>query len=135
MLLLIIVSKLADLLQMLKVCLLTLVSKTFLLYIIVVQYVIGSNSRSKYYYYYYTRLTASSITAWISRYQKGKNSLDLNEERDDGALACSGISWTICKQSAPRSREITTPRSHNSIFTGQMLFLTPNQQCQSTEDT
>ena len=34
----------------------------------------------------------------------------------------SGISWTICKQSAPRS-----------IYTGRMLFLTPNQQCQSTE--
>jgi len=34
----------------------------------------------------------------------------------------SGISWTICKQSAPRSRQ-----------TGLMLFLTPNQQCQITE--
>jgi len=29
--------------------------------------------------------------------------------------------------------EITTPTPHHSIFTGQMLFLTPNQQCQSTE--
>jgi len=28
---------------------------------------------------------------------------------------------------------ITTPTPHNLIFTGQMLFLTPNQQCQSTE--
>jgi len=25
------------------------------------------------------------------------------------------------------------PVPHHSIFTGQMLFLTPNQQCQSTE--
>jgi len=25
------------------------------------------------------------------------------------------------------------PAPHHSIFTGQMLFLTPNQQCQSTE--
>jgi len=25
------------------------------------------------------------------------------------------------------------PTPHHSIFTGQMLFLTPNQQCQSTE--
>ena len=33
----------------------------------------------------------------------------------------SGISWTICKQSAPRSRQITTPTPHHSIFTGQML--------------
>ena len=46
----------------------------------------------------------------------------------------SGISWTICKQSAPGSRQITTPTPHHSIFTGRVLFLTPNQQCQSTED-
>ena len=52
---------------------------------------------------------------------------------DDGVLGCSGISWTMCKQSAPRSRQITTPTPHHSIFTGWMLFLTPNQQCQSTE--
>jgi len=45
----------------------------------------------------------------------------------------SGINWTKCKQSAPRSRQITTPTPHNSIFTGRMLFLTPNQQCQITE--
>ena len=45
----------------------------------------------------------------------------------------SGISWTICKQSAPRSRQITTPTPHRSIFTGRMLFLTPNEQCKSTE--
>jgi len=41
----------------------------------------------------------------------------------------SGISWTICKQSAPHSRQITTPTLHHSIFTGRMLFLMPNQQC------
>ena len=35
----------------------------------------------------------------------------------------SGISWTICKQSAPRCRQITTPTPHHSIFTGRMLFL------------
>jgi len=45
----------------------------------------------------------------------------------------SGISWTICKQSAPRSRQITTPTPHHSIFTGQMPYLLPNQQHQSTE--
>ena len=44
-----------------------------------------------------------------------------------------GISWTTCKQSAPGSRQITTAAPHHSIFTGRMLFLTPNQQCQSTE--
>jgi len=45
----------------------------------------------------------------------------------------SGISWTICKQFAPRSRQITTSTPHHSKFTGWTLFLTPNQQCQSTD--
>jgi len=76
-----------------------------------------------------------SRTTWVSRYQKGKTSLDLNEARDDGVLECTGISWTICKQSMPRSKQITTPTPYRSIFTGRMLFLTPNQQCQSTEGT
>ena len=61
-----------------------------------------------------------SRMAQVSRYQKSKTSLDLNEARDDGVLGCSGISWTICKQSAPRCREITTSAPHHSIFTGQM---------------
>jgi len=77
-----------------------------------------------------------SRTTWASRYhyQKGKTSLNLNAARDDGVCGCSGISWTICKQSAPRSRQKTTPTPHHSVFfTGRMLFLTPNQQCQSTE--
>jgi len=64
---------------------------------------------------------------------EGKTSLDLNEARDDGVMGCSGISWTIRKQSAPRSRQITTQTPRHSIFSGQMLFLTPSQQCQSTE--
>jgi len=33
-----------------------------------------------------------SATTWVSRYQKGKTSLDLNEARDDAVLGCSGIS-------------------------------------------
>jgi len=45
----------------------------------------------------------------------------------------SGISWAI-GNSAPRSRQITTPAPHfSSFFTGRMPFLPPNQQCQSTE--
>ena len=44
----------------------------------------------------------------------------------------SGISWAICK-SAPHSRQITTPAPYHSVFTGQVPFLPPNQQCQSTE--
>ena len=33
-----------------------------------------------------------------------------------GILGCSDISWTICKQSAPHSRHITTPAPHHSVF-------------------
>jgi len=38
----------------------------------------------------------------------------------------SGISRTICKQSAPCSRQIGTSTPNHSIFTDQILFLTPN---------
>jgi len=68
-------------------------------------------------------------TTCVSRYKKDKTSLDLDEARDDRVLGYSGISWTICKQAAPRSRQITTPTPHHSIL---QAFLTPNQQCQST---
>ena len=33
-----------------------------------------------------------------------------------GFMDGSGISWTICKQSAPRSRQITTTTPHHPIF-------------------
>jgi len=36
-----------------------------------------------------------SRTTWVSWYQKGKTSLDLNEARDNGGLGCSGIIWTL----------------------------------------
>ena len=45
----------------------------------------------------------------------------------------SGISRAVCK-SAPRSRQITMPAPHHSVFTGRMPFLPPNQQRQSTEE-
>ena len=67
-----------------------------------------------------------SRTTRVRRYQKGENNLDFTEARD------SGISWAICK-CASRSTQITTPASHHSVFTGQMPFLPPNQQRQSTE--
>jgi len=73
-----------------------------------------------------------SRTNWVSRYQKGKSSQDLNEARDDCVLGCSGISWTICKQSAHSCRQITTPTPHHWIFSGRMHSVMPNQQCQST---
>jgi len=45
----------------------------------------------------------------------------------------SGISWDICK-SATRSRLITMPAPHHSVFfTGRVSFLPPNQQRQRTE--
>ena len=57
-----------------------------------------------------------SRTSWVSQYQKGKSSLDLNKARDDGVWDGSGISWTICKQPAPHSRQTTTPAPHQSVF-------------------
>ena len=53
-----------------------------------------------------------SGTTRVSRYQKGKTSLDFTEARDS---EWGGISWAICK-SAPRSRQITTPAPHHSVF-------------------
>jgi len=35
--------------------------------------------------------------------------------------------------SGHQSRQTTMPVPDHSMFTGRMLFLTPNQQCQSTE--
>jgi len=45
----------------------------------------------------------------------------------------SDVSWTICKSFALRSRQTTTQHVFTYFFTGRMLFLRPNQQCQSTE--
>jgi len=50
---------------------------------------------------------------------------DVDGSIDDGLSGCSGISWTICKQSAPRSRQITKQTDHHWIFIGWMLFLIP----------
>ena len=46
-----------------------------------------------------------------------------------------GISWTICKQSTPRSRQITTPTPYHSIFYRPDALPDASQQCQSTEGT
>jgi len=71
-----------------------------------------------------------SRTTRVSQYQKGKTSLDLLKQE---IVSGSGISWAICK-SAPRSRQITTPAPHHSVFcTGRMPFLPPSQQRQSTD--
>ena len=69
-----------------------------------------------------------SRTTWVSLFQKGKTSLDFKMMQEmTGFGDGSGISQTICKQSAPR--QITAPAPHHSIFAGRMLFLTPNRHC------
>ena len=50
-----------------------------------------------------------SGTTQVSQYQKGKTNLGFTEVRG------SGISWAICK-SAHRSRQITMPAPHHSVF-------------------
>jgi len=45
--------------------------------------------------------------------QKGKICV---EARDDWVWGYSGLKWTISKQSAPFSRQITTPTPHRSFF-------------------
>ena len=53
-----------------------------------------------------------SGTTQVSRYQKGKTNLDFTEQE---TVSGSGISWAMCK-SAPRSRQITMPAPHHSVF-------------------
>jgi len=72
------------------------------------------------------QLGMSPVCEWIL---SNLSPVDLNEATSDsGVLECSGISWTIYRQSAPPCRQITTPTPHHSNFTGQVLFLTPSQQ-------
>jgi len=53
-----------------------------------------------------------SGTTRVSRYQKGKPIWILLKQQ---TVSSSGISWAICK-SAPRSRQITMPAPHHSVF-------------------
>ena len=76
--------------------------------------------------------SSTTSTTWLSWYQKGKTSLDLNEARGDGVW---GWQWhqldhmqTVC--TSLQTENHTNTSSLN--FTGRMLFLMPNQQCQST---
>ena len=71
-----------------------------------------------------------SGTTRVSRYQKDKPFWILLKQRWWGG---SGISLTICKLLALHSRRQPCQHLITQIFTGQMLFLTPNQQHQSTE--
>ena len=80
----------------------------------------------------HTHLTALclGLPGWVGTRKVKPIWILLKQETVSG----SGISWAICK-SAPCSRQITTPATHHSVFTGQMPFLPPNQQCQSSEGT
>ena len=74
-----------------------------------------------------------SRTTWVSpqpRIREVKPILILMKQE---MMRGSGISWTIYKSSVPCSGQITTPAHHHSIFAGQVLFLTLNQQCQTTD--
>jgi len=60
-------------------------------------------------HYYYIRLMAFFPE---KQNHSGKTNLDLLEQE---IVSGSGISWAICKF-APRSRQITMPASHHSVF-------------------
>ena len=53
-----------------------------------------------------------SGTTRVSRYQNGKTNWTILKQE---TVSGRGISWAICK-SAPRSRQITTPAPHHSVF-------------------
>ena len=61
----------------------------------------------------HTRLTAlfPGLPRWAGTRKEKPISILLKQETVSG----SDISWAICK-SAPRSRQITTPASHHSVF-------------------
>jgi len=61
--------------------------------------------------------------------QPDKTNLDFNEARDDGLAVASAVPHANHLHLTPdrQQRELVT-----QFFTGQMLFLTPNQRCQST---
>jgi len=70
-----------------------------------------------------------SLTARISWYQKGKTNLNLLQQE---IVSGCGVSWAICK-CAPCPTEITMQAPQQSVFTGQIPLVPPNQQHESTE--
>ena len=70
------------------------------------------------------------MTTRASRYQKGKTNLDFTEARDSEWQWHQLGSMQVCT-SLQTDNHASTPAL--SIFTGQMPFLPPNQQRQSTE--
>jgi len=68
----------------------------------------------------------------VSRYQKGKTNLDFKEARDSEWQWHQLGHMQVCI-SLQTDNYVSTPPL--SFFTGQMPFLPPNQQRQSTEGT
>jgi len=71
-----------------------------------------------------------SRTTWVSRYQKRKTSLDFTELRDSEWQWHQLGHTQVCTSMQTDNHTSTPPLS---LFTGQMSFLPPNQQRQSTE--
>ena len=74
-----------------------------------------------------------SRTTWVSWQQKGKPFWILLEQEMMGWQWHELDHMQIICMVAPRSRQITTPVPHHSLFTNRMPFLLANQQCQSNE--
>jgi len=66
----------------------------------------------------------------VSRYQKGKTSLDFTEARDSEWQWHPLGHMQVCTSLQSDNHASTPPFK---FFTGRMPFLSPNQQCQSTE--
>ena len=67
----------------------------------------------------------------MSRYQKGKTNLDINEARDSEEWQWHQLGhMQVCTPLQTDNHASTPPLL---FFTGQMTFLPPNQQCQSIE--
>ena len=81
--------------------------------------------------YTHTCLTAFFAgTTQVSRYQKGKTNLDFTEARDSDRQWHQLGHMQVCTLLQTDNNGSTPPLS---FFTGQMPFLPPSQQCQSTK--
>jgi len=78
------------------------------------------------YYYCYTRLTASfpGQPGYAGTRKVKPVWIEMRHEMM-GFWDGSGISWTACKQSAPRSRQITTLTPHQSFLQARCSSWTP----------
>ena len=66
-----------------------------------------------------------SRTIWVSQYQKAKNSLDLNEARDDGVWGYYGIIWSLDHMQTVCTLQTDNHTNNHSIIqflTGRMIF-------------